>query len=142
MQFFKTIIIILFVTSVFFLTFLFGCSNSENQTRSYTKEGPFRYNYTAPGKITVIFKTQKYYLTYNNNNKYAPFNYSWEDDGELNINHGGRRYDFDSPYDALNDFLKKNIYKKKKKKKAKVAKQKIKKNTTRSKKVKTAKKEY
>lgn len=98
-----------------------GCSGEKR---------PFEVQFTSRDEAVVTYKGKAYRL-----NRFlpvadVPFTYSFENDGDLDLEVDGRSWDIDNPYDIDN---KKKVVKKEKKKSA------VKKNTATSKTTKTIK---
>lgn len=71
---------------------------------------PFEARYTSPDSVIVTYQGQKYVLNRYADKVQAPFDYEFEDDGDLDLRIGGKVYDIDSPYDI--DIDKKKVVKK------------------------------
>ncbi len=83
---------------------------------------PFEAEYTSRNDVTIIYQGKNYHLNRFQPTSGLPFEYSFEEDGDLDVIINDRRYEVDSPYDidkkkVNQKTTKKKTYTKKKKSK-------------------------
>ena len=73
-------------------------------------EDYFKYKFTGPESAIIMVNGEKYHIKQNDINDGRPypdlpFSYEFEDDGDVDIELYGRRYDLDNPADDFNDMI-------------------------------------
>lgn len=97
-------VVILFV-SLFITTTLNGCSGEKR---------PFEVQYTSPNDATITYKGNVYQLNRFRPASNLPFDYEFENDGDLNLVVDSKEYEIESPYDIDKKKKKTKTVKKKK----------------------------
>lgn len=69
--------------------FLSGCGSDR----------PFSAKYTSPNQVIITYQGKQYTLNRYGIPASTPFQYRFEDDGDLDLNINGELYEVDSPYD-------------------------------------------
>ena len=79
----------LFVLSAGVGIFLTGCWSDR----------PFSAKYTSPNQVIITYQGKQYTLNRYGIPPSVPFQYRFEDDGDLDLSIDGKLYEVDSPYD-------------------------------------------
>ena len=82
----KILILLLSIGVVFFLS---GCGSDR----------PFSAKYTSPNQVIITYQGKQYTLNRYGIPASVPFQYRFEEDGDLDLNINGELYEVDSPYD-------------------------------------------
>lgn len=91
--------------------FLAACEpNSENYSRPSSDrgliyEGPFAVRYLTSKSAEVNYDGKTYQISNAINHSEYPFQYLFEDDGDIDLTLNGREYEIENPEDAFDDAM-------------------------------------
>ncbi len=63
------------------------------------EQPPFETKYTSPNDVMVTYQGKNYHLNRFQKKGCLPFQYNFENDGDLDLMLNGKEYEIDSPYD-------------------------------------------